>query len=125
VHGYFDPADEGYELFLLYQNKYDSNPSLHSQAVIFDTRATGVTKDAISRCAKIDKFTKVVVYSFPCTGRNVILKYKGDSIVEPRNGNSVSRVGLIGRLQSRRFADSKIDYSTNIDDIRLELSFAA
>lgn len=122
IHGFFDPNDEEYDLFLLYDNKYDADPTLYSQALVFDTRAAGVTKDSIARCARIEEFRKAVIYSFRCRNRNVLLKYKGDSIVEPRNGDSVSRVGLMGRLQSRRFADSKIDYSTNIEDITLAMS---
>lgn len=38
-------------------------------------------------------------------------------IVQPRHGGSVTRVGLLGRLQGKRFGDDVLDYSTNVETI--------
>jgi len=59
------------------------------------------------------------MFSIPSKSKNVLLKYKGAGRVEPRNGNSVSRIGLFARLQGKRFATSKIDYSTNVNAVNL------
>jgi hypothetical protein len=51
--------------------------------------------------------------------RNILLKYKGGSNVLPRKGDSINRVGIIGKMQGRRASEHKIDYSTNVDDLNL------
>lgn len=37
----------------------------------------------------------------------------------------MGRIGFFSRLQGRRFAPQKLDYSTNIDDVKLEFEIAA
>jgi hypothetical protein len=44
-----------------------------------------------------------------------VLHLKGAFIVQARNGGNIGRVGLLGRLQGKRFARDRLDYNTNID----------
>jgi hypothetical protein len=87
--------------------------------VLFDTRAPGANPDRISLCARIDQFQCLQVYHLPSVGKNVLVKYKGVGLVEPRSGNTMDRVGWMGRLQGRRFAEGKLDYETNIDTLSI------
>jgi hypothetical protein len=42
---------------------------------------------------------------------------QGEGVVMPRHGGNVKRVGLLGRMQNKRFVDGAIDYSTNVTEI--------
>jgi hypothetical protein len=88
----------------------------------------------MSPAAAVGNFTRALLVRIPCKDKNVLLKYKvspraypplssslmldqGLGLVQPRHGGSVTRVGLLGRLQGKRFADDVLDYSTNIETI--------
>lgn len=119
MSAFFDPSIESLDLFILWENISSiSNDS----ALVFDTRAHGVTQDKISRCARVSEFQKVFVYTLNACQKNILLKYKGNGIVMCRNGDSIFRVGLVGKLQGKQFIDNKIDYSTNISDPKLLFS---
>jgi hypothetical protein len=110
VYGFFNKK-QIVQLFLLYENA-----EVHTvdSALVYDTNAHGVHPERISPCARIDNFTKAKVLKFHSAQRNVLLKYKGDGLTDIRTGNGIGRVGLIGRLQGRRFSEGKLDFSTNV-----------
>lgn len=116
IYGHLDPDEDGYELFLLYDNP---NPIPESQMVHFDTTGYGASPVRISKCALVSEFTKFTVFKILTKDKNVFLKYKGDTVVLPRKGDSFGRVGLIGKLQGKRFSTDIVDYSTNISTLQI------
>ena len=108
----FSPACKHLDLFILYDNPY-SMPD--GGALVYDTvndvRASSVER--ISKCALSSEFREASIYSIGCKDKNAILKYKGNGIVERRNGMSMNRVGLLGWAQGKMSAKEKIDFSTN------------
>lgn len=121
LYGFLNPELESHDLFILYDNP---NVIPKDHAVVYDTRAPGVNIERISKCAAVNKFRKIDVYNIPSKARNVILKLNANNEVEPRLGNSLSRVGFIGMIQGRRFAKNKIDYNTNVTGVRKVLDFS-
>jgi hypothetical protein len=110
MYGFFNKKTM-IHLFLLFGNP---NSISRESAMIYDTTAHGVHPEKISPCARIDNFQRVKVFKFNATEKNILLKYKGDGMMASRVGNAIGRVGLLGRLQGRRFAEGKLDYSTNV-----------
>ncbi len=55
----------------------------------------------------------------------MLLKYKGNGLVEPRSGDSVGRVGLLGLLQGHRHAANIVDYSTNVPAVHKKYVLSA
>jgi len=102
---------------------YDS-----SKAVNFDTRLpSNTTPDKISDSARVDKFLKVSYFVFPNANKNknVLVKYKGNGFIEPRCGDAMQRVGIMGRLSGKKFKDGhQIDYSTNIESVQLSFMYS-
>jgi hypothetical protein len=45
------------------------------------------------------------------------IHHQGGGVVLPRNGGSMSRVGMFGRLQNKRHAENALDFSTNVEVI--------
>lgn len=45
--------------------------------------------------------------------------------MEPRNGGGIGRVGLLGRLRGRRFAQDKLDFRSNVDRVEDEAVVAS
>ncbi len=115
IYGFFNKRCVMH-LLILYGNPNDIS---RESAIVYDTTAHGVHPEKISACARIDNFTKAKVLKFNAADKNVLLKYKGDGMIVPRVGNSMGRVGLIGRLQGRRYAEGKLDYSTNIEGFEI------
>ena len=83
----------------------------------YNTRSNGMTAEKISKCAKVERFEKIVMYSADTRGKNVLLKYKNGGIVVPRNGNSINRIGVFRRLQGKRVTNNILDFDTNISSI--------
>lgn len=120
MYGFFDHEHDSLDLIILHENP---NPLPSNASIIFDTKAPGVHPDRISPCARVDGFRSVLIISINSIGKNVLLKYKGSGLVEPRNGNGFDRVGIFGKLQGRRFSAGKLDYQTNIEKENLLSSF--
>lgn len=114
IYGFFE-GDMELDVIILYDNPHNI---ASDKAIIYDTRARGVTPEKLSPCARIDLFNKIRVFYISSAGKNVLLKYKGEGLIEPRSGNSMDRVGIFGSLQGKRFAEGKLDYATNIDTVR-------
>ena len=55
----------------------------------------------------------------------MLLKYKGEGQLLPRNGDGMGRVGLFGKMQGLRFGSGILDYATNVDTIRAEYTVVA
>lgn len=112
VYAFFDPAIvTTLHLLVLCDNPH---PMPAEGAILYDTRAHGAQPERISPCARVSEHRKASVYRLDCRDCNVVLKYKGAGVVLPREGNSVRRVGLMGRLQNRRFASNLLDLTSNI-----------
>lgn len=47
-------------------------------------------------------------------GIEIKTSFQGQGVVLPRHGGHVGRVGLMGRIQGKRFAEDVLDYSTNV-----------
>ena len=58
-------------------------------------------------------------------GRNVLLKYKGETFLEPRLGTSVSRVGIFSKITGVKGDGEKtksvIDFDTNVTSSAISL----
>jgi hypothetical protein len=116
LHGFFDVATTSIDLIVLFGN---TNVFDKKSSVYYDTRLPGVSLDKIADCARVDKFPKIAHYSIACQDRNILLKYKGNGFVEPRRGDAIQRVGLVGRLTGNTALISRLDYSTNIPSLTL------
>lgn len=91
-----------------------------------------VSAERISDCAKVSNFQKFAIYKVRCRGRNVLLKYKEQGALEPRDGQGRRLVHkaagfLSGVLRTSSSAsltsendDSEVatlDLSTNVESI--------
>jgi hypothetical protein len=127
VFAHFHSSTDYLNLFLLFSNP---NPLPHETAIIYDTKAHGSNPSKISPCAKVDFFQKLNVFNLWTSvgsnegegGKNILLKYKGNGIILPREGTAPGRVGLWNYLQGRRFQDGKIDFETNITTLSIDYS---
>eukprot|EP01041_Mallomonas_annulata_P002577 gene2577-5031_t len=122
VSASFDPEDRGItsmDIFILYSNP---SPIETGSSLIYDTKGSNVNVSSIAPCARIDGFRRAVCYSAPCAGKNILLKYKGYGAIEPRRGDSIGRVGVVGKISGKRGTKHRIDYSTNIDTIEIAFS---
>lgn len=103
------PSDsQPLELFVLYANPNIIPGDL--SGVVYDTKS-GVE---LSPCASIENFWQFAVYRIEATGKNVLLKFKGDGAIETRLGNSIERNGFFGKLTGGGKESSTLDFSTNI-----------
>ena len=122
LHCAFDGESCDYvDVLLLYRN---SNPIPPSRRIVYDTAAdanTGLTVTNISPCASVALFKQFRIVRIPCRGCNVLLKCKGDGLVELRKGSSVGRVGIFSKMVGGRKAgnDNQLDFNTNAADINL------
>jgi len=111
----FETSQEHLELIVLFEN-----PSPPNASMVFDTRSgwTGaLSPDRISQCAAVGRFKRFKIFKINADESNVMLKYKGNGAVEVRNGDSMSRIGLIAKLAGKRHAPGEIDYDFNISAI--------
>lgn len=137
VHVCFDPDFDYIDLFVLFGNPhkvpasrsivYDTTPSSAdcSGGSLSSSLSGGVAVSNISPCAKTANFEEFMIYRLPCKGHNVLLKYKGRDLLEPRLGTSIARVGvfnsignLVGSSKSKK-ANQQLDMETNIKALTL------
>lgn len=119
LHGSFLPTVKGIILMVLLSNP---NP-IPTENFVYDKRAEG----EISPCAAADQFTHFIVYHVRCNNRNVLLKYKGDGVVEARKGDSIARVGFFNKITGTVPATTKENttnlFGINVTDKDIELLF--
>lgn len=116
MFAFFGPSEQFLDIIILFDSS-NGDTTIHEsdKSLRYDTRAHGAHPERITPCARIDSFQKLHAFRVQCTGKNVMLKYKGNGLLSPRNGNNMGRVGFMGKLQGRRFADGLPDLQTNID----------
>jgi len=119
AYSFFNPDEGNLHILILFGNPH---PIEAERAINYNTTAPGMRSDRISKCAKVGLFPKVICYSCNSVGKNVLLKYVGNGEIKFRNGNAVSRIGLISRLQGRRFSHQMIDFASNIDNLITEFT---
>jgi hypothetical protein len=131
VFAHFHSSTDYLNLFVLFSNP---NPLPHDTAIVYDTKAHGSNPSKISLCARVDLFEKLNVFNLWTSvgggvdgkdeggGKNILLKYKGNGILLPREGTSPARIGIWNYFQGRRFQDGKIDYETNITTLSIDYS---
>lgn len=109
VSGRFDSSQPFIELVILMGNP---NPP-EAGEVVYDTSQN---PGKASKCAAVANFRRYMIFRIDSAGRNVLLKFKGDTLLEPRLGNSVGRVGIFGKLGMKSAEDNKdvINFDTNI-----------
>jgi hypothetical protein len=122
MSGEFDSSIGHLELILLHNNPFHIRKN---QRLVYDTRAKGVLAGDISDCAKVELFQDVAYYIVQSRNKNILLKYKGGENIVPRNGNSISRIGLYNWWTGRRYGVGLIDYNTNTSSIELDFSCSA
>ena len=101
------------QVMLLFDNPKDAKAL--KKGVFYNT-ARHLDSGKISPCAKVAKFRAVHVYSVAARRQNVVLKYKGKGLLEPRKGSSLRETGLLGTLIGRRSAGG-VDLKTNVDGV--------
>ena len=87
AYSFFDPDVGDLEILILHGNPH---PIEENRAVNYNTAAPGMRADRISKCAKVGLFSKVTYFSSSSKGKNVLLKYQGNGVVEPRMGVTIS-----------------------------------
>lgn len=109
VSGDFGDADT-MELFILFANL---NPIPEDTRLV--SYQTGSMRK-VSPCAAVENFHNAAVYRITCSGCNVLLKFKGDGMVEIRAGNSLERNGLTALIFGKKSGgnESHLDFDTNI-----------
>mmetsp|Transcript_7849 Transcript_7849/g.13002 ORF Transcript_7849/g.13002 Transcript_7849/m.13002 type:complete len:303 (-) Transcript_7849:1471-2379(-) len=112
VSGRFNPDVPWIEVTLLLSNSASSPDVDIDPTVVFDT----TTGETISPCAYVANFRRYLTFRVQCQGRNVLLKYKGETFLEPRLGTSVSRVGIFSKITGVKGEGDKsnIDFDTNV-----------
>ena len=129
VHALFDDdgggGDDGdndddksaLQIMILFDNPKEEKAvkKKKDKPIVYETKRH-VDTDKISSCAKVSMFRSVVVYTVSTKERNVVLKYKGKGLLEPRKGNKLSETGLIGALLGKKLS-SGIDLSTNVTSL--------
>lgn len=106
VHAEFDPTLSGLDMILI----------LNYPVQLLET-ANHLNKDYSS--IKINKFQDVIIYKINSKNKNVLLKYKGEGLVEIRKGGSFKLPSFLKffktSLTKKNAASSKaFDFSTNI-----------
>ena len=97
------------ELFVLYGNSNVIPGDISS--VKYDTRSSS----DISPCAAVENFWQFAVFRIDASSKNVLLKFKGDGVVEIRLGSSLERNGFFSKLTGSSGKEtSTLDFSSNI-----------
>jgi hypothetical protein len=117
VHGKFDPAIPFIELIVLM-----GNPNAPETDALYDTVQHA---NRISKCAAVSNFRRYLVFRIESAGKNVMLKYKGDTVLEPRLGNSVGRVGIFGKLGMKDESKDTLNFDTNVAPSAIRLFCAS
>lgn len=104
----FDASLANIELYILTSNRYPT-PEGDLSGIICDAKVASPHVGSIkgncgpaaklSDCAAVANFRHFAAYRIHCTGKNVLLKFKGiETGPEPRLGNSVARIGVFSKL---------------------------
>ena len=131
VHGHFDPTAPFLDVIVLTNNLHSSPEEAQSEACCYDTRRA--TK--ISSCAAVANFRSFLVFRVLSSDHNVLLKYKGEGLLEPRLGSSIARVGIFGKLKdiagikpqspvnedNEDGSGSSINFATNVTAAKVQL----
>ena len=113
LHGTFDPSLSHIEVLLLTRNpigppEMDGSAANAESLVNYNTKSGKGERAAISPCASVSGFRQFFAYRVHSSGRNVLLKFKGEAApLEPRQGNSVGRVGMLKKLTSFKGSSPK------------------
>lgn len=109
VHGHFGNAPD-FELFILYDN-----PNIIGDLANICYRTDNGFHNDVAACAAIENFWRYAIYRIECSEKNVLLKFKGDGIIETRKGSSMERNGFFGKMTgSAKSSPSTLDFTTNI-----------
>lgn len=119
VSGNFDASQPFIEIVLLLSNPHAPEPG----EVVYDTQVL----KKVSKCAQVENFRRYMVFRVESSGHNVLLKFKGDTLLEPRLGNSVGRVGIFGKLGMKNAEEPKdvINFETNVPASSIRLFCAS
>mmetsp|Transcript_13835 Transcript_13835/g.13914 ORF Transcript_13835/g.13914 Transcript_13835/m.13914 type:complete len:375 (+) Transcript_13835:171-1295(+) len=109
---------QGLDIIILFNNPHP----IAGKDIIYDTFDPSVHPADLSQCARVDLFQNMRFYSCDCAGKNVLLKYKGHGALEPRRGDSITRVGLVGKIEGSRRKKNHLDFDTNIELLAVEFS---
>lgn len=107
IHVLLPPGTPCIELYILH-----GNPNVipgDGTGIHYDTRKPIKP----SPCATVTNFWEISVYSIKCLEKNILLKYKGEGIVETRIGSSMERKGVLSRFTGK-IDESELNFSTNI-----------
>jgi hypothetical protein len=74
---------------------------------------TDSSQGVIAPCAAIENYWLFSLYRIQCDQKNILLKFKGDGILEPRAGTSLERNGIFGKLTGSSKSNT-LDFSTNV-----------
>jgi Zn finger protein HypA/HybF involved in hydrogenase expression len=117
INGRFDPELPFFDLIVLMGNPFTPE----GEAVYDTTESAG----KISKCAAVANFRRYMIFRVECTGKNAMLKYKGESLLEPRLGNSVGRIGIFGKLGMKNEDKETLNFDTNIAPSAIRLYCAS
>jgi len=128
VYGQFDPGAAFLDVIILTNNPHSSPEEAQSGTCGYDTRRA--TK--ISTCAAVANFRSFLVFRVLSLDHNVLLKYKGEGLLEPRLGSSIARVGIFGKLkdiaglkpqssEDNEDSGSSIHFTTNVTAAKVQL----
>ena len=100
---------------------FDSSVSLGDGSIVFKAASA----ERISDCAKVTNFKKFAIYKSKCRGCNVLLKYKGGGILEPRDGQgrrlAYKAAGLFSRVsRSTSLGNTAPDNEAEIEAATLD-----
>eukprot|EP00598_Pedospumella_elongata_P001530 CAMPEP_0184979828 /NCGR_PEP_ID=MMETSP1098-20130426/9940_1 /TAXON_ID=89044 /ORGANISM="Spumella elongata, Strain CCAP 955/1" /LENGTH=319 /DNA_ID=CAMNT_0027503161 /DNA_START=63 /DNA_END=1022 /DNA_ORIENTATION=+ len=119
VSGRFDASQPFIEIVLLLGNPHPTE----SGEIVHDTQVL----KKVSKCAAVENFRRYMVFRVESAGHNVLLKFKGDTLLEPRLGTSVGRVGIFGKLGLKNAEEPKdvINFDTNVPASSIRLFCAS
>lgn len=121
LHTKFDPTIPFIEIYFLLSNMNQIPTDI--DALVYDTKS----RENLSDCASVKAFRRFSAFRIFSKDHNVLLKYKGDFLLEPRVGNSIARVGAISKFlgsgSSKKSSSSpKADSTTEETPSRLDFS---
>jgi hypothetical protein len=118
VHADFGNSTE-LELFLLYDN-----PNIMGDVTTINYRTDDGMHNDVAPCALIENFWHFSICRIDCAGKNVLIKCKGDGLVEVRKGSSIERNGFFGKMTgSSKSSGTGLDFSTNISASNIQKVF--
>lgn len=117
VHGYFDPSLPFIDVLILM-----GNPHSPEHDTIYDSVNN---PGKVSKCAMVENFRRYLAFRVESSGRNVMLKFKGETFLEPRVGNSVGRVGILGKLGMKGEDSKDLNFETNVTSSAIRLFCAS